>query len=143
MTPQFAVRPLLATTLALAALLAFPTAQAANLSKADYNAGKTRLSADYKTEKAACATLAANAKDICVEEAKAHEKVGRADLEFGLSGKQRDYTNLQQVKAVTAYTVARERCDDKSGNDKDICIKEAKAIKSKAMAAAKQKYNQS
>ena len=73
MTPQFAVRPLLATTLALAALLAFPTAQAANLSKADYDAGKTRLSADYKTEKAACATLAANAKDICVEAAKAHE----------------------------------------------------------------------
>ena len=63
--------------------------------------------------------------------------MGRADLEFGLSSKQRDYTKLQQVKAATAYTVARERCDDKSGNDKDICIKEAKAIKSKAMAAAK------
>lgn len=137
MTPQFSIRPLLTTTLALAALLAFPAAQAANLAKADYDAGKTRLSADYKTEKAACASMTANAKDICVEEAKAHEKVGRANLEFGLSGKQRDYTKLQEVKASTAYKVARERCDDKGGNDKDVCIKEAKAIEAKAMAAAK------
>jgi len=137
MTSRIAVRPLLVTTLALAALLAFPAAQAASLSKADYSAGKSRLSADYKTEKATCGTMSGNAKDICVEEAKAHEKVGRADLEFRMSGTQRDYTKLQEAKASTAYKVARERCDDKTGNDKDVCVKEAKAVEVKAMSAAK------
>jgi hypothetical protein len=41
------------------------------------------------------------------------------------------------AKAEAEYEVAKERCDDKSGNDKDICQKEAKATEAKAKAAAK------
>jgi hypothetical protein len=46
------------------ALLVLPVAHAANMTKADYKAAKTRVSADYKADKAACASLAGNAKDI-------------------------------------------------------------------------------
>jgi hypothetical protein len=66
MTRHSASPALLATTLALAALLAWPSAQAAALSKADYDAGKARLSTSYKADKAACKELSGNAKDICV-----------------------------------------------------------------------------
>lgn len=41
------------------------------------------------------------------------------------------------AKAESAYAVAKERCDDKSGNDKDLCVKEAKAAETKALADAK------
>ncbi len=61
----------------VAALLVLPVAQAATMTKAEYKADKTRISADYKVDKAACASLAGNAKDICVEEARAKEKVAR------------------------------------------------------------------
>ena len=125
------------TSLIIAAMLVLPVAQAANMAKADYKAGKTRISADYKADKAACASLAANAKDICVEEAKAKEKVARAELEYGYSGKASDQTKVLEVKAKTAYAVAKEKCDDKAGNDKDVCVKEAKAVETKALADAK------
>ena len=36
------------------------------------------------------------------------------------------------AKAESAYAVAKERCDDKSGNAKDVCVKEAKAVESRA-----------
>ena len=53
---------ILRAALLTASLLTLPAAYAATMAKADYKAGKTRISADYKTDKAACASQAANAK---------------------------------------------------------------------------------
>jgi len=118
-------------------LLALPVAYAATMTKADYKAGKTRVSADYKTDKAACASQTANAKDICQQEAKAKEKVALAELEYGYTGNAADRNKVLVVKAESAYAVAKERCDDQSGNAKDVCVKEAKAVETKALADAK------
>jgi len=41
------------------------------------------------------------------------------------------------AKAESTYAVARERCDDKAGNMKDVCVKEAKAVETKALADAR------
>ena len=127
----------LKASLVVAVLLSFSAAQAVTISKAEYKADKTRISADYKTAKAACAAFAANAKDICVEEAKAREKVARAELEYRYSGKAADQTKVLVVKAKSAYAVAKEKCDDQAGNAKDVCVKEAKAVEVKALADAK------
>ena len=81
--------------------------------------------------------MKSNAKDICVEEAKAKEKVALAELEYGYTGKAADQTKVSEVKATTAYAVAKEKCDDKAGNDKDVCRKEAKAVETKALVDAK------
>ncbi len=124
-------------SLLVTAILAIPVAQAATVSKDDYAAGKTRISAAYKTDKSACSSMKSNAKDICVEEAKAKEKVARAELEYSYTGKPGDQTKLREVKAKTAYAVAKEKCDDRSGNDKDVCRKEAKAVETKALVDAK------
>ncbi len=127
----------LKASLIVGAMLVLPIAQAATMTKADYKADKTRISADYKADKASCAALSANAKDICVEEAKAKEKVARAELEFSYSGKPGDQTKVLEAKAKSAYAVAKEKCDDKAGNDKSVCVKEAKAVETKALADAK------
>jgi len=127
----------LKSALAIAALLALPVAHAELMSKADYSTGKTKISADYKADKAACDSLAANAKDICVEEAKAKQKNAKADLEFASTGTLKDQNKAMTAHAESAYAVAKERCDDKSGNDKDVCVKEAKAVEAKAKADIK------
>lgn len=124
-------------SLIVAALMAGPLAQADTLTKAEYKAEKTRISAAYKADKAACAPLSGNAKDICVEEAKAKEKVARAELEYNYSGKPADHTKVLVAQAEAAYAVAKEKCDDQAGNAKDVCLKEAKAIETKALAEAK------
>ena len=54
---------------------------AATMTKSDYSVSKDRISADYKVDKAVCAKSTANAKDICMEQAKGKEKVARAELE--------------------------------------------------------------
>jgi hypothetical protein len=41
------------------------------------------------------------------------------------------------AKADAAYDVAKEKCDDRKGNDKDVCVKEAKAAHTQATADAK------
>ena len=127
----------LKASLIVAALLAWPVAQAATMSKDELKAAKTAISATYKADKAACASLSGNAKDICLEEAKAKEKISLAELEFNYSGKPADQTKLRETQAKSAYAVAKEKCDDLSGNPKDVCIKEAKAIEVKALADAK------
>ncbi len=127
----------LKVSLVAAAMLVLPVAHAAAISKADYKSGKTRISADYKADKAACAALAGNTKDICHQEAKAKEKVARAELEYDYTGKSSDRNKVLVAKAKSAYAVAREKCDDQTGNAKDVCVKEAKAVEVKALADAK------
>jgi hypothetical protein len=130
-----------ATTLKLIlmtfALLALPVAQAAMMSKADYEATKTRIKANYKADMTACGSMSGNAKDICVEQGKAKEKVALADLMFSYSGKDADRTKAMVAKAESSYAVAKERCDDLAGNPKDVCLREAKAAEIMALADAK------
>lgn len=131
-------KPLVFKQLLLAASFAMlPLAQAATIAKADYAAEKTRISATYKTDKAACASFTANAKDICVEQAQAKEKVARAEVEYAYTGSVKDQNKLLVTKAKADYAVAKEKCDDMKGNDKDVCVKQAKAIEVKALADTK------
>lgn len=126
------------TSLVAAALFALPLAvQAQSMTKPDYTSAKTRISADYKADKAACASMAGNSKDICLEQAKGKEKVARAELEFGYTAKDADRNKVLVAKAESNYAVAKERCDDKAGNAKDVCRSEAKAVETKALAQAK------
>ena len=120
-----------------AGLLALPIAQATAMSKSDYQSTKTRIKADYTSDKAACGSRTGNAKDICIEEGKAKEKVALAELEYGYSGKASDRNKVLVAKAKTSYAVAKERCDDLTGNPKSVCVKEAKAVEVKALADAK------
>ncbi|HET6788264.1 MAG TPA: hypothetical protein VFH49_09900 [Aquabacterium sp.] len=117
--------------------LSMSAAHAASTSQAEHRAAKDRISAAYKADKAACSTLAGNAKDICIEEAQAKEKVALAEQQYAYSSKARDRNKLWVAQAEAAYDVAREKCDDQAGNAKDVCIKEAQAVRDKALADAK------
>jgi len=123
--------------LAAALLCASAASQAAGISRAEYGAAKDHISADYKAAKASCDSLSGNAKDICVEQAKGKESVARAELEADYSGKADDRNKVAVAKADATYAVAKEQCDDKAGNAKDVCVTEAKAAHTKALADAK------
>ena len=120
-----------------AGLLCLGSAQGQTMVAADYKAAKDHISAEYKAAKAACDSLAGNAKDICVAEAKGKERVAEAELVHNRSGKPSDAYTLAIVMAEVAYDVAKERCDDKAGNDKDVCVTQAKATLTKAKADVK------
>lgn len=117
--------------------LGLSTAAQAQMPAADYKAAKDRIAATYKADKAACDALKDNAKDICTEEAKGKEKVAKAELEYNRTNLPKDQERLAVAKAEAAYEVAKERCDDRTGDDKSACKKEAKAAEERAKADAK------
>ena len=114
------------TTLIAALLLAAAPAFAATMAKGEYSAEKDKIKATYGMDKKACDGMSGNAKDVCHEEAKGKEKVALADLEFRYTGKADDGTKLAKAKAEAVYEVAKERCDDQSGDAKKACVATAK-----------------
>ena len=110
---------------------------AETMTKAEFGVAKDTVSAAYKTNKAACASLSGNAKDICVQEAKATEKIARAELDERHEPSTKAHYKMLTAKAEANYAVAKEKCDDLAGNAKDVCVKQAKSAKVAAEADAK------
>jgi hypothetical protein len=124
--------------IAIAIGLAFSAgAMAQSMSKTDYKAGKDKIAAEYKAAKAGCTSLAGNANDICVAEAKGKDKVAKAELEVSYKPSTKNHYDVNIAKAEANYAVAKEKCDDMAGNPKDVCVKEAKAAQTTAKADAK------
>jgi hypothetical protein len=116
----------------------------AEMTRAEVNAAQDRISADHKAAKARCDNLSGNTKDICMAEANAKEKVAKAELE----ARKKNYTpqaryDLNVARAEANHDVAKQKCDEKAGNDKDVCMKDAKAALTAAKADAKVPYEAS
>lgn len=128
--------------IALAVSLVFSTgAMAQSPSKDAYQASKDKISAEYKLAKANCSPMSGNARDICKAEAKGRDSVALSELELRYEPTSENHYKASIVKAEAILAVANERCDDKAGNAKDVCVKEAKAaeIGAKADATAQMK----
>jgi len=109
----------------------------APITKDSYAMAKTNADAQYKIDADACASLSANAKDICVAEAKGKENIAKADAEAAYENTPKARESARVAHAQAAYDVAIEKCDDLAGNHKDVCVKEAKAELVKGKANAK------
>lgn len=124
--------------IALAFTLAFSAgAMAQAMSKVDYKSAKERIAGEYKAAKAACDSVSGNAKDVCVLEAKGKEDIATAELEYRYKPTEKNRYDVETVKAKANYATAKERCDDLSGNAKDVCVKEAKSVATAGKADAK------
>jgi hypothetical protein len=119
-------------------------AMAQNMSKSEYKAAHKHIVAEYTSDKAHCGSLAGNARDICIAEAKGKEKVAKAELEARYKPSKKTRYDVRVAKAEADYAVAREKCDDKAGNAKDVCVKEAKAalVRGKSDARAQLKTSE-
>jgi|KBSSwiStaDraftv2_1062776.scaffolds.fasta_scaffold339439_2 hypothetical protein len=100
-----------------------------------HNADEERIESEYKAAKEKCDTMQGNQKDICQAEAKAQEKVAKAENDAkNAKDQSRAMAKVERVKADTAYDVAKQRCQEKKGNEKDVCMKDAKAERDRARA---------
>jgi hypothetical protein len=122
---------------AVAAALAGGAQAAASMTKSEYEAAKDQAEAAYKADKARCASLGGNAKDICQAEAKAQRMRADADAKAAYKNDRKAWYHQKVAHADADYLVAKEKCDDLSGNDKDLCQEQAKAAHTKATADAK------
>jgi hypothetical protein len=126
-------------TLVVATLtLAFSaSSMAQSMSKSDHKAAEEKIESEYKFAKTGCNLFAGNAKDICMAEAKGKESVAKAELEANYKPSPKAHYEVRVAKAEADYMLAKEKCDDRGGNLKDLCIKEAEAALTTAKADAK------
>jgi hypothetical protein len=117
--------------------LAFASGSHAAGDKGAYESAKTSAKSTYEAAKAKCDAMKDNAKDICVAEAKAARTRTDEQAEAAYKGTPKAREHAIHEIAEADYKVAKERCDDKTGNDKDVCVKVAKAAMTKAKADAK------
>lgn len=125
------------TAIALCAASAFASAQ--TMTKPEYDAAKERIEMNQKNAKKACDALRDNAKDVCKEEAKGKEKVERAELEHQYKPTAATARKVEEVKANTAYDIAKEKCEDQKGDAEKVCKADAKAAHEHAIKAAREK----
>ena len=91
----------------------------------------------YRSDKATCASMSGNPKDICMQAATGKERVAKADAEAAYRNTPAARESARIARANANYGVAKEKCDDVAGNAKDVCVKEAKAALVRAKADAK------
>jgi len=104
------------------------------------DAEEERIEAEYKSAKAKCDGMKDNAKDVCEKEAKAKEKLAKAELDAKNNPSQRNQRKVAETKAEGEYEVAKEKCDDMKGDQKNACEKQAKAKHDQAKADIKKQY---
>lgn len=126
------------SAIALAIGFVFSTGGMAEImTKSQYQSQEKGIEADYKVDQEACNSFSSNAKDICLAEAKGKENIAKSELQVSFKPSTKSRYQASVTKAEADYAVAIERCDDKAGNEKDVCVKEAKSAKIHHIADAK------
>lgn len=123
----------------LAGSIAFASANVASaaLSSDQYKTVVKQAEADYKAANESCKQMKGNTKDVCVAEAKATQKKAKAQAEADHKNDAKSRESAVVAAAEADYDVAKAKCGAQTGNEKDVCMKEAKAAETRAKADAK------
>jgi hypothetical protein len=121
----------------VAGAIAFATGAHAAGDRNAYESAKASAKSAYEAAEKQCDAMNGNAKDVCVAEAKAARTKADAQAEATYKATPKAREHAAEEIAQANYKVAKERCDDRTGNDKDVCVKVAKAELTKAKADAK------
>jgi len=111
------------------------TAPSSSTERKMKNAEEDKIEAQYKADKAKCDAMTGNAKDVCQKEAKGKENIAKAELDAQKDPSARNQRKVAEARADAKYDVAKERCDDMKGKDKDACQLSAKAAHEKDKAS--------
>lgn len=110
---------------------------ASSEAKTAYAAAKDMAKATYASARAKCDGITGNPKDVCVAEAKAARVHTEEDATAQYKNTLPAYTRARTRIADANYEVDKARCEAHTGNEKDVCITQAKATKVAALADAK------
>jgi len=118
---------------ACGSVAAGPSAEA----KAAYAQAKDRAAANYKVSRAKCDAITGNPKDICVAEAKAARVHAEQEAGALYHNTLKAYTDSRLKIASANFDLDKVKCKALTGNDKDVCMTQAKATLVAAQADAK------
>jgi hypothetical protein len=116
-------------------------ATGASLSTSDYSVAKERAAMAYQAARTQCSQLAGNPRNVCLVEARAVERKAMADAEARYRDTDSARRDATIESAEAEFEVANARCGSRIGNEREVCVKEAKAleVRTKAEAIASEK----
>ena len=126
---------LLATAMS-ASYAAAPTA-ALNHDPATYRNVTQKAAADYKLATNACKDMSGIAKTVCMEEAKAVRAHTEADAVAQYNNTTAGRAKARNAVADADFAVAKAKCADATGAEKDSCMANATAVHTAAVAEVK------
>jgi hyperosmotically inducible protein len=130
---------IVASLLAMAASASFAAAPTANLNHdpQTYRNVTQKAAADYKAAVSTCSGASGNARDVCLEEAKAARAHAEADAlaKYNNTPKGREKARIKVADAD--FALAKTRCAGMSAADKDDCMLKARSEHTAAITDAK------
>jgi hypothetical protein len=129
----------LLTTVISGALLVCGAAHAGATpeAKAAYSQAKDLAEANYKAAKAKCDIITGNPKDVCIAEAKAARVKTEEEASALYKNTLKAFTQSRMRIASANYDLDKVKCNALTGNDKDVCVSQAKAARIAAESDAK------
>ena len=112
-------------------------AQAVPDAKSAYLQARKAAAETYKTARAQCNAITGNPRDLCIAEAKAARVRTEEEAAAAYQNTLNAYTRARMRIASANYNRDKVRCAALTGNDKDVCLEQAKAVLIAAQADAK------
>jgi hypothetical protein len=108
-------------------------AQAMPDARTGYEQAKATAEAQYKAARARCAQIAGNPHELCMAEAQAARVRIEQEAEAAYKNTLSAYTGAR----MRNYKRDKVRCAAVTGNDRDVCLEQAKAVLIATQADAK------
>jgi hypothetical protein len=95
--------------------------------KAAYNLARDTAAASFKSARAGCDAITGNPKDVCIAEAKAARVRAEEEANAYYQNTLKAFTQSRMRIAAANFDRDKTKCNALTGNDKDVCISQAKA----------------
>lgn len=113
------------------------SAMAEGLTEEAHQAVEDAIAAEYKSDKESCNSSSGDVKKNCLDKAESKQRKSLAELESDDNELGKVLFNATVAKAVAEYSIAKDKCNAKDENQKDICLREASAAQINAINKAK------
>lgn len=104
------------------------------MSRGDYTAGRKAIEADTRGALARCRDYEGVQKDVCKAEARADERVKKADLLVRYHGTVAATADARLERVRASYGIAKARCGSHKGDQRMECLRAARQDEGKALA---------
>jgi hypothetical protein len=104
--------------------------------EATFDAQITRAAADYKVAMAKCAALDGNPQDICEADAQKTRELAEGTAKANHEGTAEARAEARKKGADAELALAKQKCDQLTGNEQDVCVKEAQLIHTRAVTTS-------
>jgi hypothetical protein len=107
------------------------------MSRSDYASGKQQIESEAKQALGRCRAVEGQARELCRAQARADERVKKADLAARYLGTHAAAEEAKAARVRADYDLARARCGSASDDERGDCLTAARTDKVRANAEAR------